>query len=229
MPLPFITEIIPVHSPRYRIIGMRCGSSRKGNKLARNVYFFFVGLFAIVTITTFIVIYSRIAYRIFRHFKIRRHQIDEKESANVEDVNTENNIADNNKENQEDSTVCNNPVNSKKTRSYENNHTTIMSKQIGSEKRRKKNQRITYKMAIMFITITLVFLVCFIPNIIVLTISGIYKDFVEQLSTSQRSLVMFVYNMHIINNIVNPFIYAFMDTKFRKETRTLLRRAINCH
>lgn len=89
MPLPFITEIIPVNSPRYRIIGTRCGSLRKGNKLARHVYFVLVGLFVIVTITTFIVLYSRIAYRIFRHFKKGRHQIYEKEKdANVEDSNT---------------------------------------------------------------------------------------------------------------------------------------------
>ncbi|CAC5392620.1 unnamed protein product [Mytilus coruscus] len=98
MPLPFVTKLIPVHSSRYRITGMRCGTSSKGNNLARNVYFIVVGLFVVVTVTTFIVLYARIAYSIFRHFKKRRHQNDKKgKEANIEEKNVENN-----KEKQED-------------------------------------------------------------------------------------------------------------------------------
>ncbi|XP_052083588.1 uncharacterized protein LOC127720886 [Mytilus californianus] len=78
-----------------------------------------------------------------------------------------------------------------------------------------------------FFIITLLFFICYIPKLILILTSGIYQDFAEKLSTSQRPAAMFVNDMFIINNIVNPFIYAFMNTKFRSEAPTFLKRAIN--
>ncbi|CAG2248907.1 CCKAR [Mytilus edulis] len=219
MPLPFVTELIPVHSSTYKITGWRCGSSTKGNNFARNVYFIVVGLFVVVTVTTFIVLYARITYTIFGHFKKRRHQKDKKgNKSNIREKNVENI-----KENQEDLTICDFSTNSHETESNENNQTATVSKQSESVKRQRKDRDLTYKMAIMFFVITLVFFICYTPKLIMIILAGIYKDFVEKLSNSERSAVLFVYDMQIINNIVNPFIYAFMDIMFRKEAKTLLK------
>lgn len=130
---------------------------------------------------------------------------------------------------QENSTLTDFTMTTDETKSNKKEPTAIVCKRTESTKRRRKNRDITYKMAIMFFIITLVFFICYIPKLIVLIIAGIDKDFVEKLflSNSQRSAVMFVYDMFIINNIVNPYIYAFMDTKFRTEAKTLLKRVIN--
>ncbi|CAC5355775.1 unnamed protein product [Mytilus coruscus] len=224
MPLPFVSELIPVRSSRYRITGMRCGSSSKGNNLARNVYFIVVGLFVVVTVTTFIVLYARIAHTIYGHFKKRRHQNEKKgKEANIQEKSVENN-----KENHEDLSVSDFPMNSHETKCNEKTHTATVSKLTESVKRRRKDRELTYKMTIMFFVITLVFFISYSPKLIMIIISGIDKDFVDRLSNLGRSAVLFVYDMQIINNIVNPFIYAFMDTLFREEATTLLKRVLNC-
>jgi hypothetical protein len=62
-------------------------------------------------------------------------------------------------------------------------------------------------------------MVSFLPKVILLNIEGIYQDFWEDVSDVQRLLFTFFYQMYIINNIVNPFIYAFMDSQFRDDTK----------
>ncbi|VDI73974.1 Hypothetical predicted protein [Mytilus galloprovincialis] len=225
LPIPFVHEIIPVHNYRYNITGMRCGSSPKGNNLARNVYVITVGVFGVTIGTTFIALYSKIAYKMFVHFKSSSNQNDKKvKEIKVEANDRGNKDPANYKTNQEHSTDYDYQVNSNENDS----NTPIISKQTGSAKRREKDRGITYRMAIMFIVITLIFFISYTPKLVMNIISGIYKDFAVNLSTSQRTAIMFVNDMFIINNIVNPFIYAFMDTKFRKEAKTLLKRAFDC-
>ncbi|CAC5355776.1 unnamed protein product [Mytilus coruscus] len=227
-PLPFFMEIVPFHSSRYGVTGVRCGTSPKGNTLARNIYFILVGVFAVATGSTFITLYSKIAYKIFVHFKISSNQNNKKVKEINEEANyREKNDASDYKENQEHSTVRDHQMNPRE-KSSKTRQIPMISKQTGSSKRRKKDRGITYRMTIMFFVITLLFFICYIPKLILIIIFGIYKNFSENLSTSQRSAAMFVYEMFIINNIVNPFIYAFMDTKFRIEATTLLKRAFNC-
>ncbi|VDI73971.1 cholecystokinin A receptor [Mytilus galloprovincialis] len=218
LPLSFVAKLIPIHSSRYQITGIRCGTSSKGNNLARNIYFIVVGFFVVFTVTAFIVLYARIAYTIFGHLKKRRHQNNKK----GKEANIEENSVENNKETEEDLTIGDFQRNSHKRKCNGKIHTATISKT--ESVRRKRNRAMTHKMAIMFFVITLVFCISYLPKIIVIIMSGIYKDFVEKLSNPERSAVLFVYDMQIINNIVNPFIYAFMDTKFRTEATTFLKR-----
>ena len=85
------------------------------------------------------------------------------------------------------------------------------------------NRKIMYKFTLMFMMITIVFLVCYIPKVFLIVMEAMNPKFWENLSDNQRAVVLFFYRGYIINNIVNPFIYAFMDLKFRHEAWSLLR------
>jgi phosphatidylglycerophosphate synthase len=97
-----------------------------------------------------------------------------------------------------------------------------------SKKRKKAHRRIANKLTLMFFIITLLFMVSFLPKVILLNIEGIYQDFWENLSDVQRLLFTFFYQMYIINNIANPFIYAFMDSQFRDDTKAMFKRLCPC-
>lgn len=85
------------------------------------------------------------------------------------------------------------------------------------------NRKVMYKFTLMFMVITIVFLACYIPKVFLLVMEAMNPKFWENFSDHQRAVVLFFYRGYIINNIVNPFIYAFMDLKFRKEAWSLLR------
>lgn len=85
------------------------------------------------------------------------------------------------------------------------------------------NRKVMYKFTLMFMVITIVFLVCFIPKVFLLVMEAMNPKFWENFSDHERAVVLFFYRGYIINNIVNPLIYAFMDVKFRQEAWSLLR------
>ena len=88
----------------------------------------------------------------------------------------------------------------------------------------KINKKIMYKFSLMFMLITFIFLICYIPKVIIVTLESINPLFWEELDSSNRAAVLFVYRMFIINNITNPFVYAFFDMKFRNE----MQRSCRC-
>lgn len=94
-----------------------------------------------------------------------------------------------------------------------------------SARRRKEqtNKRIVHKFTLMFMMITVIFLICYIPKVIIMLLEAGNPRFWEELSDSGRAGMLFVYRMFIINNITNPFIYAFLDTQFSREIRKVLK------
>lgn len=43
----------------------------------------------------------------------------------------------------------------------------------------------------------------------------------EELTSSEFGMIKILERSYVINHIANPFIYAFYDTRFRKEVRML--------
>ena len=74
---------------------------------------------------------------------------------------------------------------------------------------------------LMFMLITFIFLICYIPKIVMLIVQALNPTFWEDLSDSGRAAMFFVYRMYIINNISNPFVYAFLDTQFKSNLKHL--------
>lgn len=82
------------------------------------------------------------------------------------------------------------------------------------------NKRIMIKLSLMFMLITVIFLICYIPKVTIMLLEANSQSFWEQLSDDTRPFVLFIYRMFIINNITNPFIYAFFDTLFLTSLKT---------
>ncbi|XP_069117988.1 orexin receptor type 2-like [Argopecten irradians] len=78
------------------------------------------------------------------------------------------------------------------------------------------------RLSLMFLVITLVYVICFVP-----TLTAIVWDSLDRnvwLTKSNWEIVGFrsAYSLYIINNIVNPIIYGFFDKSLRKEMLSLL-------
>ncbi|OWF43384.1 Vasopressin V1a receptor [Mizuhopecten yessoensis] len=73
------------------------------------------------------------------------------------------------------------------------------------------------RLSIMFLVITVVYIICFLPTLIVIVWDSLDRN--VWLMKSNLEIVSFrsAYSLYIINNIVNPIIYGFFDKALRKE------------
>ncbi|CAC5408940.1 unnamed protein product [Mytilus coruscus] len=78
----------------------------------------------------------------------------------------------------------------------------------------KRNRQIKNKFSMMFIVITSVSLFCYIPVGVIVLLEGVFPDFWDNLSSTEFIVVAWLYHTYIINSIVNPIVYAFLDTEF---------------
>ncbi|XP_052059658.1 cholecystokinin receptor-like [Mytilus californianus] len=224
-PLPFVYGSVPFHSVNYGINGTNCGKLKEGHQLARAVYAIVIGFLAVATVTTLIVLYSRIGCTVFRQFKLNKSNSNRVEVGKSETKTDDEEVSEVGQNGGIQTSITSDGDSNISNTNIAKNHQTTLS---GSKRRQKSNRRITHKLTIMFFVITLVFVLSYLPKVVLLIIEGLYEDFWEQLSDTRRSGVLFIYEMFIINNIVNPFIYAFMDIKFRKEATVFLNRVFHC-
>ena len=85
----------------------------------------------------------------------------------------------------------------------------------------KRNRKVKNKFTLMFVAITIVFLICFAPAAALLTFEGFNPKFWETLQIREWRIVLYFCQLYIMNNIVNPFIYAFLDIEFRRSVISL--------
>ncbi|CAG2247744.1 KISS1R [Mytilus edulis] len=83
-----------------------------------------------------------------------------------------------------------------------------------NSKRNKRNRQVKNKFSAMFIAITSVSLFCYMPVGVIILLEGVSPDFWDNLSSTEFIVVAWLYHTHIINSIINPIIYAFLDTEF---------------
>lgn len=86
-----------------------------------------------------------------------------------------------------------------------------------SSKRKVKKSRIT----VIFIVITIVFAISFIPKLAMMVLESKNADFWITLSDNELAKYMFLYSIYIFNNFINPFIYGFLDKRFQSELKKL--------
>ena len=90
-------------------------------------------------------------------------------------------------------------------------------RKIGVNKRRIPGFRIS----LMFMVITAVYIVCFLPKLIMMVWESRKPDFWQTMSDSEMGIFRFLYTLFILNNISNPFIYGGLDKKFQSELKKL--------
>ncbi|XP_063443186.1 growth hormone secretagogue receptor type 1-like [Mytilus trossulus] len=234
LPLPFIYGTIKYQSTDYGISGMRCGRLKEGSGVIMTLYSIGFGMYVFVLVTTLIVIYSKILKTVFRNLK--EHKSDTTGSTKeIEKTDGDGSRPDIGCKEIEVSIIS---AKAAKQAMIPETSTDSVGQHVSrspvantvesalSGKRRTRNE-ITRKITIMFFIITTVFVLCYIPKVTILCLEGIYDGFWENLSSSLRPAVTFLYHIFIINNIVNPLIYAFMDIEFRDNAVIFLKRMFN--
>ncbi|CAC5357983.1 unnamed protein product [Mytilus coruscus] len=78
------------------------------------------------------------------------------------------------------------------------------------------------RFSLMIIVINVVFILCYIPQLVLLFSLIYYRHFWIQRTEDEVIIFTFIEQMMIINNIVNPFVYGMFDRKFRAEAKTLM-------
>jgi hypothetical protein len=74
-----------------------------------------------------------------------------------------------------------------------------------------------------FVTITVVFVISYLPHLICLGVEkGLFKSG-EAIPHMTRAVLDLAYNFPYLNVIANPFIYGYKSTKFRTYCKRFLR------
>ena len=73
----------------------------------------------------------------------------------------------------------------------------------------------------MLFYITLVYFISFIPHLVLMITLMLNKPFLSSLDQVEATVFYIGLRSFLINSVANPFIYNFMDTKFRKECKKL--------
>lgn len=82
----------------------------------------------------------------------------------------------------------------------------------------------THRCSWMFMMITVVYILSFIPRITLNVLESVDKHFWGELSDREIASYLFLYRLYLVNNISNPFFYGLFDRAMRKE----LRKACCC-
>jgi len=73
-----------------------------------------------------------------------------------------------------------------------------------------------YRYSLIFVCITIVFLVSFIPRIVVMILESLVDNFWLNLSYSEYAGYLVLHQMYLLNGFFNPLIYAIVDPRFRE-------------
>ena len=96
---------------------------------------------------------------------------------------------------------------------------------LSSLNRRKiyKRKRARYNFTLMFATIILVYVLAYLPTLILFMLPGSDPaNFWFNRSGAELNVLVFLQRAFVLNNIVNPFIYTYFDLSFRNELLQLL-------
>ncbi|XP_061168796.1 neuropeptide Y receptor type 6-like [Saccostrea echinata] len=86
---------------------------------------------------------------------------------------------------------------------------------------RKLNRR-TDQFTCMFMTITVVAMVSYIPKATLLIVESLDATFWDGLSDNFRRFVEVIYRLHVLHHTSNAFIYCSFDARFRSEIKNTL-------
>ena len=191
------------------IIGWRCSGVSGGYPdlaLAFNISLFSIAFAELVLMS---VLYFLICKVIFKKSKFRQqHQMtvaENSEAPPISDTHFEENP----------SLDIASDSNSDKRKGTSTKH--ISFKKFKAANREATNSRITR----VFLVITIAFGISFIPTIAMMVLESTNVNFWFTLSDQEYVGIMFLYTFYIFNNFINPFIYGFMDEKFRFELKQL--------
>lgn len=218
---------IPVASVSRNITGSRCGRIHAGDSnIGRDGYIYLLVIFvmAVGTLSLIALLYTLIGRRIYKRIKYRdrtgstTYQIadtdpaSERMSMDGKDVSTAKDSSN--------SRASNNPSNLP---------VAVAHKSRPSRRRSSvssvKNWKEKHRYSIMFLLISGICVVTYIPTLVVtLAVNLDSVEFWNYTSPRLRELSLYLFQVYIVNHVVNPFVYGFFDSAFRREIKYVLCR-----
>ncbi|XP_052076263.1 cholecystokinin receptor type A-like [Mytilus californianus] len=86
-----------------------------------------------------------------------------------------------------------------------------------------KKQRRSLRITGMLSLITVVFVISFLPYLVISILNGLDESFWENMTNNKILIYNFLLRTYFINNMANPIIYGFLDEKFRSEVRKMFK------
>ena len=93
---------------------------------------------------------------------------------------------------------------------------------------KKAMENNTRKITLMMMTITIVFVIAYLPFIVISMMDNLDGTFWEDLTYFQALMYDFLLRIYLINHTANPVIYSFWDDRFRKESVKLFKNVFFC-
>ena len=204
------------------IKGSQCASVTAGMPKVALVYKAVLFLFVVGVLIVLIVLFSLIGRVLYRLNKINWKVIAAKEATSG--------MSENSTCETDDESICNAPT--YKTNQLSDTETNIDSHQQHFEIKHskvtdaglQKHKNPVHRVTLIFMIIAGFFVICFIPKLAMLIWESVKTDFWLTLTPSELGGYTFLYRFYIVNNIINPFVYGFLDKKFRTECKMLCRK-----
>ena len=86
----------------------------------------------------------------------------------------------------------------------------------------------TRKITLMMLTITAVFIISYLPFIIISLADSVDAEYWKDMSEGMAVFVDFMLRFYLINNMANAIIYSFWDERFRRECVIIIRKLFCC-
>ncbi|XP_060080011.1 cholecystokinin receptor type A-like [Ylistrum balloti] len=218
IPILFFYGTSAIHNTILGVTGSRCG--RRTNvstdfELAISIYFYCMFVTALSFISGIAFMYVLIGRRIFNQMKRKREmEGGMRTTANVKS------LADMEFSKQEETSVVESQV------TTQNVGTSGSRDPDGTRKTKKKKDKwATHRYSLMFMTISAITGVTYVPSLIVNMCINLDSDeFWIYFSSIERQVYLFIFQFFLLNHVSNPFIYGFFDSSFRAEMKKLFRR-----
>ncbi|XP_052085850.1 alpha-2 adrenergic receptor-like [Mytilus californianus] len=78
-----------------------------------------------------------------------------------------------------------------------------------------------HRFSLMFLLITIIFCISYLPRIALMIIESTIANFWDNLTDTEYVIAISFYRGHLLNTVVNPFIYLVFDTDFRSSCQQL--------
>ena len=198
------------------VIGIDCSTedSMRGTIYPMLYYAFLFGLF-FMTLAFFLVLYSRIGYEILRRKKMT---IGSKINSSASKNGNSSQALD------PTSTEMSSEI-EENTSGETSKKTSLAAMQKALVKQSRGQTLRVGKTTTVLFAVTLAYILCFLPFLVVMVLRSVIKDFEQKLNPMGEVVYKFCVKSFFINNAINPIIYSFLNATFRRDARHLIKRA----
>lgn len=98
----------------------------------------------------------------------------------------------------------------------------------GNSKFKSKKHIRTIRITTMLFIITVIFVISFLPYLIISILNGMDEHFWNDMSSGELVIINLLMRTYFINNMVNPIVYWFLDKKFKQEVCRFFRDIRKC-